>query len=43
MDYGFALGFIIVMLIIAGVALLVVKACDESAKSKGEAYYKEYN
>lgn len=43
MDYGFVLGFIIVMLIIAGVALLMVKACDDSAKSKGEAYYKEYN
>lgn len=41
MDYGFTLGFIVVLLIIAGVALLVVKACDESAK--GEEYYKEYN
>ena len=42
-NYGFALGVIVVLLIIAGVALLVVKACDESAKAKGEAYYKEYN
>lgn len=43
MDYGFTLGVIVVLLIIAGVALLVVKACDESAKAKGEEYYKEYN
>ena len=43
MDYGFTLGVIVVLLLIAGVALLVVKACDESAKSKGEEYYREYN
>lgn len=43
MDYGFTLGVIVILLIIAGIALLVVKACDESAKAKGEEYYKEYN
>lgn len=33
-SYGFTLGVIVILLIIAGIALLVVKACDESAKAK---------
>ena len=43
MDVGFTLGFMLVLVIFAGICLLVVKACDESAKSKGEEYYREYN
>lgn len=34
---------ILVLLGIAGVSLLVVKGCDDYAKSKGDAYYREYN
>lgn len=43
MDYGFTLDVIVVLLIIAGFALLVVKVCDEGAKAKGAECYKEYN
>lgn len=33
----------LILLLIAGVALLVVKVCDDYAKSKGEDYYRAYN
>ena len=42
MNIGFSLGFIAVCLLVAAVALMVVKNEDKKAQEKGEEYYKEY-